>query len=108
MTADTFRRLALEIPAALESEHMGHPDFRIAGKIFASLGYPDENHGMVKLTPQQQRTFIAGAPTVFEPCSGAWGRSGATSVHLTAARVETLRGALDSARRNILARKKRG
>ena len=67
--------MALEIPTAVEQSHMNHPDFRVAGKIFASLGVPDENWGMVKLTPEQQRTFIEKAPEVFKPSSGAWGRA---------------------------------
>ena len=54
MTSDKFRSLALEIPGALESSHQSHPDFRIGGKVFASLGYPDDAHGMVKLTPEEQ------------------------------------------------------
>jgi hypothetical protein len=53
---------------------MSHPDFRVGGKIFASLGYPDDKHGMVKLTPEQQRTFQHKAPGVFQPCAGAWGK----------------------------------
>jgi len=57
MTANKFRSLALEISGALESSHMDHPDFRIGGKIFASLGYPDDEHGMVKLTPEQRGHF---------------------------------------------------
>ena len=57
MTSDEFRKMALEIPTAVERSHMNHPDFRVAGKIFASLGVPDESWGMVKLTPEQQRTF---------------------------------------------------
>ena len=76
MTIDEFRRMALEIPTAVEQSHMNHPDFRVTGKIFASLGVPDENWGMVKLTPDQQRTFIEKAPEVFKPSSGAWGRQG--------------------------------
>ena len=80
---------------------MGHPDFRISGKIFASLGYPDETHGMVKLTPTQQKVAIEDAPEIFEPCAGAWGRGGATSVHLAAARVPLLRAALKSAAANL-------
>lgn len=68
--------MALKIPAAVERSHMIHPDFRIAGKIFASLGVPNKNWGMVKLTPEQQRRFIEKAPKVFEPCSGAWGTTG--------------------------------
>ena len=64
MTTDKFRKMALEIPTAVERSHMNHPDFRIAGKIFASLGVPDENWAMVKLTRQQQRAFIEKAPQV--------------------------------------------
>ena len=82
MTSDEFRKMALKIPAAVERSHMNHPDFRIAGKIFASLGVPDENWGMVKLTPEQQRTFIEKAPELFSPSSGAWGRQGSTNVYL--------------------------
>jgi hypothetical protein len=82
MTADKFRSLALEISGAIESSHMNHPDFRIDGKVFASLGYPDDDHGMVKLTPEQQRIFLKKAPSVFEPCAGAWGKQGSTSVDL--------------------------
>jgi hypothetical protein len=58
MTADKFRSLALEISGAIESSHMNHPDFRIDDMVFASLGYPDADHGMVKLTPEQQETFL--------------------------------------------------
>jgi len=101
MTASKFRSLALEIPGALESSHMDHPDFRIGGKVFATLGYPDDEHGMVKLTPEQQRTFLKKAPNVFEPCAGTWGKRGATSVHLRNAHVELLRAALDTASRNV-------
>ena len=82
MTADKFRRMALEYPDAVESEHMNHPDFRINGKIFATLGVPDDGCAMVKLTPEQQEAFIQESPLVFFPCSGAWGRGGATHVHL--------------------------
>ena len=54
MTPDGFRRLALSLPEAIESAHMGHPDFRVGGRIFATLGSPDSSHGMVKLKPDQQ------------------------------------------------------
>lgn len=97
MTADKFRSLALEIPGAIESSHMNHPDFRQGGKIFASLGYPDANYGMVKFTPEQQRTFMEQAPMVFEPCAGAWGRQGSTSVNLAAVKVGLLRAAFQAA-----------
>ena len=84
-----------------EKSHMNHPDFRVAGKIFASLGAPDENWGMVKLTPEQQRGFIEKAPEVFKPCSGAWGRAGATNVYLTSAKASLVRAALDTAAKNV-------
>jgi hypothetical protein len=107
MTADKFRSLALEIFGALESSHMNHPDFRIGGKVFASLGYPDDEHGMVKLTPEQQGSFVTKAPSVFGPCAGAWGRGGATSVHLRSAPVSLLREALDAASKNVTTSKKK-
>ena len=108
MTADKFRSLALEIPRAIESAHMNHPDFRIDGRVFASLGYPDDDYGMVKLAPEQQRTFLKKAPSVFEPCAGAWGRQGSTSVALTAAKVDLLRSAIEAASENIASKKKKG
>ena len=85
---------------------MGHPDFRVAGKIFATLGYPNEQSGMVKLTPEQQQAFVKLAPGVFARCNGAWGRQGATIVHLKPARVNLVRGALDAAWDNVSAKKK--
>jgi hypothetical protein len=106
MTTEEFREIALEIPTAVEMSHMNHPDFRVAGKIFASLGAPDENWGMVKLTPEQQRAFIKKAPTVFRPCSGAWGRQGATNVYLASAKATIVRAALETAAKNVVARVK--
>jgi hypothetical protein len=73
---------------------MGHADFRVAGKIFATLGYPDDAWGMVKLTPDQQEAFVQSEPAVFVPVKGGWGRKGATNVRLKAASQATLRGAL--------------
>jgi hypothetical protein len=110
MTIEEFRKMALEIPTALELSHMHHPDFRVAEKIFASLGAPNESWGMVKLTPEQQRTFIEKAPEIFKPCSGAWGRAGATNVYLASARASVVRAALDVAAKNVTsrARKKSG
>jgi YjbR protein len=106
MTIDEFRTMALEISTAVERSHMHHPDFRVAGKIFASLGAPDESWGMVKLTPEQQRAFIKKAPTVFRPCSGAWGRQGATNVYLASAKATIVRAALETAAKNVAARVK--
>jgi hypothetical protein len=102
MTIEEFRAAALEVPGAIESEHMNHPDFRVNGKIFASLGYPDDDWGMVKLTPMQQRAFMKEAPEIFSPCAGAWGKAGSTSVHLASARKRILAKALFAASQNIL------
>jgi hypothetical protein len=101
MTIDEFRKMALEIPAAVERSHMNHPDFRVEGKIFATLGAPDQEWGMVKLAPEQQREFIKTEPKIFKPCSGAWGRQGATNVYLPAAKVSIVRAALDAAAKNV-------
>jgi len=94
MTAQDFRRMALELPEATESSHMAHPDFRVRGKIFATLGYPDENWAMVKLPPEQQEMLSKAEPAVFVPVKGGWGRQGATTVRLKAAKKVQVRGAL--------------
>ena len=80
---------------------MGHPDFRVCGKIFATLGAPDAAWGMVKLTPDQQEGFVDLAPKVFAPVKGGWGLRGATNVRLAAATPATLRPALETAWRNV-------
>jgi hypothetical protein len=100
MTADEFRRLALSLPEAVESAHMGHPDFRVRGKIFATLGYPNEGGGVVKLTPEQQGRLVQIEPEVFAPVPGGWGRRGSTMVKLAAATEDTLRPVLVDAWRN--------
>ncbi len=97
MTSQEFRRLALSLPETEERAHMDHPDFRVAGKIFATLGYPEDGWAMVKLTPLEQGLFIKSHPTVFAPCTGAWGRRGATGVRLLSARKPALRRALEAA-----------
>jgi hypothetical protein len=97
MTANDFRRLALALPEAVESAHMKHPDFRVAGKVFATLGYPNKEWGMVKLTPEQQHYFSKDHPDIFVPVKGAWGRKGATSVALKAAKKATVEEALRAA-----------
>ena len=101
MTADTFRKMALEYPGAVESSHMNHPDFRVDGKIFATLGSPDDGWGMVKLTPEQQQTFVRKAPGVFNPCKGAWGRGGSTNVSLAAATRKVVGPAMERAYENL-------
>jgi hypothetical protein len=97
MTANDFRRLALSFPESEERSHMEHPDFRVAGKIFATLGYPEDGWAMVKLTPVEQEMLIKAQPKVFNPCTGAWGRRGCTNVRLKSARKPTLRRALEAA-----------
>jgi hypothetical protein len=101
VTAADFRRIALSFPEATESAHMDHPDFRVGGKIFATLGYPEKGWGMVKLPPKQQVFFIEAEPDVFAPAKGAWGLRGATTVRLSAAKKASLRRALAAAWRNI-------
>ncbi len=100
MTADDFRKLALSFPETVESAHMHHPDFRVCGKIFATLGYPDDNSAVVKLTPDEQRDLVHSDPSVFRPVKGAWGRLGHTSIHLPAAKIDAVREALSTAWRN--------
>ena len=99
MTAAEFRRVALSFPETEEAAHMGHPDFRVKGKIFATLG-PDEDWGMVKLTPEHQADLIRDEPGVFSPASGAWGRWGCTIIKLRPAKKLIVRQALLAAWRN--------
>ncbi|HEY7090547.1 MAG TPA: MmcQ/YjbR family DNA-binding protein [Tepidisphaeraceae bacterium] len=100
MTVEHFRKLALSLPEVQESSHMGHPDFRVAGKIFATLGHPAAGWGMVKLKPQEQQRFVEDAPDAFQPVKGGWGERGATSVCLKAAKEGIVRNALVAAWRN--------
>jgi len=104
MTLQSFRRLALSMPEASEVGHMGHPDFRVRGKVFATLCYPDEDWGMVKLTPEQQEAFVSAEPAVFVPVKGGWGRRGATNVRLRPAKTRSLRVALAAAWLNVAPR----
>lgn len=105
MTANDFRQLALALPEAVESAHMDHPDFRVGGKVFASLGYPNKEWGMVKLTPEQQHYFTKDHPDIFVPVKGAWGRQGATSVALKAAKKTIAEKALRAAWMNTAPRR---
>jgi hypothetical protein len=100
MTAGDFRKLALSFPEAIESAHMHHPDFRVRGKIFATLGYPDKDWAVVKLTPDEQKRFIQSDPKVFQPVKGAWGRRGNANVYLPAAKIDIVREAVTAAWRN--------
>jgi hypothetical protein len=89
MTEKTFRRIALGLDGVVEASHMGHPDFRVGGRIFATLK-GDGKAGMVKLPPEEQPRFVTDNPVVFAPESGAWGRQGCTRVHLAAAGEEAV------------------
>ena len=100
MTAADFRRMALRLPGASEAAHMGHPDFRVAGKIFATLGYPKRAFAMVQLTPEQQELFVRAEPKSFTPVPGGWGRKGSTHVLLKTANKAAVREALTVAWRN--------
>jgi hypothetical protein len=105
MSTTTFRRIALALDGAAEGVHGGHPDFRAGGKVFATLGYPDKEWGMVKLTPDQQRLLVDSEPEMFVAVKGTWGLRGATSVRLAAADATTLRSALAMAWQNVTAPK---
>lgn len=107
MTADDFRRIALSLPDAIESAHMNHPDFRANGRIFATLHYPEDGWGMVKLPPGQQQEFVELEPSTFVPVKGAWGRQGCTNVRLKTVKEETLRGALTLAWQGTAKKKSR-
>src|SRR5262245_38026133 len=93
MKADEFRKLALSFPEATEQQHMNHPDFRVRGKVFATLT-PDEKIGMVKLNPDQQRSVMRDEPDIFYPAAGMWGKRGATMVQLKNADETTILEAL--------------
>src|SRR5688500_13406312 len=97
MTAADFRRLALSFPGAEEKAHMEHPDFRVGGKIFATLGYPDARFGTIMLSPQDQDLLLRRHPKAFAPAAGAWGRAGGTSVRLRVAARRAVAAALESA-----------
>jgi len=97
MTPDDFRQLALGLADVTEQAHMDHPDFRVGGKIFATLGYPDAEWGMVSLPPVDQDLFIHADPLAFIPVKGAWGKQGATNVRLSKAKKALVKRALESA-----------
>ncbi len=110
MSPDNFRRIALRMKDAVERSHMGHPDFRAHGRIFATL-HPDHEWGMVKLTPAQQRTFVREHPDMFAPENGAWGRQGCTKVRLDSAEGGVVQEAMtlawqNSARKQVARRSK--
>jgi hypothetical protein len=97
MNAKDFRRIALKLPGAEEGSHMGSPDFRVGGRIFATLASQDQGYGNLMLTPEQQAAFIDEAPDIFLPIAAGWGRMGMTHIKLAAATEEVVAGALHTA-----------
>ena len=104
MTAAGFRRIALGLTDVIESAHHAHPDFRVGGRIFATLAYPDDKWGMVVLTPEQQRTWIRDYPDAFTPAKGKWGEQGSTMIRLAGIKEDPLGEVLTLARQNALAK----
>lgn len=101
MSPDDFRRIALSQAGAAEGAHMGKADLRVGKTIFATLGYPDAGHGMVKLGPEEQAMLMEAEPGVFRPAAGAWGAKGCTLVALAAVDQATLESAMGMARRRL-------
>lgn len=97
MTAADFRRIALSLGGAEESSHMGSPDFRVGGHIFATLASEKQGYGNLMLTPEQQADFVSEQPDIFIPIAGGWGRMGATHIVLAKANEDVLHGALQTA-----------
>jgi hypothetical protein len=97
MTQQDFRQIALSLEGAEEGSHMGAPDFRVGGRIFATLASQSQGYGNLMLTPEQQAAFIEEAPDVFLAIPGGWGRMGATHIRLKLASEDVLTGALRTA-----------
>ena len=97
MDTDDFRRIALSLPGAEESSHMGQPDFRVRGRIFATLASAHQGYGNLMLNLEQQAAFVQELPEVFLPIPGGWGRMGMTHIRLAAANEDVLAGALHTA-----------
>jgi hypothetical protein len=97
MIAADFRRLALLLEGAEEGSHMGSPDFRVEGRIFATLAHQRQGYGNLMLSPEQQAAFVAEQPELFLPVAGGWGRKGITHIRLAAANEDVLAGALHTA-----------
>jgi hypothetical protein len=97
MTPGDFRRIALSLEGAEEGSHMGATDFRVDGRIFATLASVDKGYGNLMITPELQAAFIADRPDLFLPVHGGWGRMGITHIRLAPADEDTLTGALHTA-----------
>jgi hypothetical protein len=101
MSSNRFRQMALKLPGVIEGSHQGHADFRVGKRIFATLGYPDQDWGMVKLTPEQQSVLVEAEPGIFRPVPGGWGKRGSTNMRLAHADQATLQSALSLAWTNV-------
>jgi hypothetical protein len=108
MKASDFRRIALSMEGAEEGSHMGQPDFRVGGRIFATLASEREGYGNLMLTPEQQVDFVAELPDVFVPIKGGWGRMGMTHIVLEKASEDVLTGALQAAWKNRVEKNVKG
>jgi hypothetical protein len=97
MNADDFRRIALSLDGVEESSHMGQPDFRVGGRIFATLASAHQGYGNLMLGPEHQAAFVEELPEVFLPIAGGWGRMGMTHIRLAVAQEDVLAGALRTA-----------
>jgi hypothetical protein len=97
MTADDFRRISLSLPGTEESSHMGAADFRVGGRIFATLASIEQGYGNLMLTPELQAGFLAEASDIFLTVHGGWGRMGITHIRLAEATEDILHGALHTA-----------
>src|SRR6202048_948384 len=97
MSPSDFRRIALSLEGAEEGSHMGSPDFRVGGRIFATLAAQKQGYGNLMLTPEQQTEFVQELPDVFVPIAGGWGRMGATHIRLSESNEDMLAGALRTA-----------
>jgi hypothetical protein len=97
MTTADFKRIALDFDGAEEGSHMGATDFRVGGRIFATLASQAQGYGNLVLTPDEQKAFVEELPDVFVPIHGGWGRMGMTHIVLAKANEDVLRGALHTA-----------
>ncbi|HEX4134080.1 MAG TPA: MmcQ/YjbR family DNA-binding protein [Bryobacteraceae bacterium] len=100
MTGAGFRKTALSLDGAAEGSHFGNPDFRVGGRIFATLSLEREGYGVLLLAPEQQAGMVEDAPEVFSPVPGGWGRNGSTRVLLAKAAPDVLKDALRTAWQN--------
>jgi hypothetical protein len=97
MTPNAFRSLALQLPAVIEGMHRNHPDFRVHGKIFATLGYPSDEFATLMLKPAEQAEFVRAGGGAFAPVNGGWGLKGSTNVRLKLAGRALVKRALAAA-----------